>query len=321
MNLVFFGSGAFGLPTLQALARHHTLRAVVTQPDKPAGRGGTLTPTPIGAWAAEHLPSVPLLKPVKVNAPEVVDQLRGCGADAWVVIAFGQKLSRRLLDGVFAINLHASLLPRWRGAAPINAAVLAGDEVTGNSVITLADTMDAGLVLGTTTRRIERTVTAGELHDALSADGPALVEQVLQSHAAGTISPVTQDESRVTLAGKFSKADGMVDFTQPAAVCRCRVNGLNPWPGVTVMFRSQPLKLLRVDAIDATSNAPAGSVTDPQAGLVACGDGAQLKLLEVQPAGGKAMLWADFARGRQPKHGECFTQPPAADAGKGAPHA
>src|SRR3954470_7570205 len=131
MDLVYFGSGAFGLPTLEALARRHAIRAVVTQPDRPAGRGGAVTPTPVAAWAKEHLGSVPLLKPERVNTEEMVAAIRGAPAAAWVVIAFGQKLGRSLLAERFAINLHASLLPRWRGAAPINAAVLAGDREIG----------------------------------------------------------------------------------------------------------------------------------------------------------------------------------------------
>ena len=133
MRIVFFGSGAFGLPTLAALAREHELCGIVTQPDRPAGRGGLVTPTPVGEWAqswlgtdAEHS-ATPVIKPERVNEPSVVAHLRDLGADAWVVIAFGQKLGARLLDGVFAINLHASLLPRWRGAAPIHHAVMSGD--------------------------------------------------------------------------------------------------------------------------------------------------------------------------------------------------
>jgi methionyl-tRNA formyltransferase len=184
MRIVFLGSGAFGLPTLQHLAARHTVVGVVTQPDKPAGRGSKLTPTPIGAWAAEHLPGTPLIKPEKINTPEVRDLVRSWECDAWVVIAFGQKLGPTLLADRFAINLHASLLPRWRGAAPINHAILAGDTVTGNSVITLADRMDAGLVLGQSRRPIEPAQTTGELHDLLATDGPALVEQVLAEHAA-----------------------------------------------------------------------------------------------------------------------------------------
>jgi methionyl-tRNA formyltransferase len=212
VNIVFFGSGAFGLPTLQSLAKHHTIAAVVTQPDRKAGRGKALTPTPIGAWAAEHLPGVALHKPDNANEPAVRDAIRAHAdkaADlAWVVIAFGQKLSPELLADRFAVNLHASLLPRWRGAAPINAAVLAGDRETGNSVITLADRMDAGLVLGQSRRPIGPTQTAGELHDLLAEDGAPLVLEVLERHADRVLEPSTQDADLVTLAPKMKKSTG-----------------------------------------------------------------------------------------------------------------
>ncbi len=312
MDVIFFGSGAFGLPTLQALSREHRITCIVTQPDKPAGRGGTLTPTPIGAWVAANLPSVPLLKPENVNEPGVLATIRHTSAGAWVVIAFGQKLSQALLADRFAINLHASLLPRWRGAAPINWAILAGDKETGNSVITLADKMDAGLVLGQSKRTIDPALTIGELHDLLSADGPALVMDVLARHSAGTLSPQTQDPARVTLARKLSRADGFVDFAQSAEECRRRVHGLTPWPGVAAMFRGQAIKILRVGVNAVSHNAQethvaeSGTILDPARGLIACGTGTVLALIEVQPPGKKAMGWQDYARGARVSAGERF---------------
>ena len=324
MRIVFLGSGAFGLPALQALARaqdaanpgigsesrstepsteRSTVAMVVTQPDRKAGRGGRLTPTPLGAWAAEHLPAVPLLKPERVNEPSILAQIRAADADAWVVIAFGQKLNSSLLADRFAINLHASLLPRWRGAAPINAAILAGDTTTGNSVITLADRMDAGLVLGQSQHPINPTTTAGELHDLLAADGPALVLRVLAERQSGTLGPVEQDESLVTLAPKLSRADGWVDFWASAEACRRRINGLSPWPGVQATLGDQALKLVRAQADQAggmdhpPTNTPPGTLLDPARGTVACDEGT-LQLLEIQPAGKRPMAWADFARGR-----------------------
>lgn len=305
MRIVFLGSGAFGLPTLQHLSARHTVVGVVTQPDKPAGRGSKLTPTPIGAWVREHLPGTPLIKPEKINAPEVREQVRSWGCDAWVVIAFGQKLGPTLLADRFAINLHASLLPRWRGAAPINHAILAGDPVTGNSVITLADRMDAGLVLGQSRRMIGPDQTAGELHDLLAADGPALVEQVLTEHAAGALRPVTQDESLVTLAGKLAKSDGRIVWDQPGERVRCRINGLSPWPGVTALFEQQPLKLCRAEPGGAISESCVpGEIVDPGRGLVACARGTAVRVVEVQPAGKKPMAFRDWANGRQIKAGD-----------------
>jgi len=300
MKLVFFGSGAFGLPTLRRLAQEHDILAVVTQPDRPAGRGGAMTPTPIAAFAAEVLPRVPLLKPEKINDSAVVAQVRGMSADAWIVIAFGQKLGRALLQDIFAMNLHASLLPRWRGAAPINAAILAGDAQTGNSVITLADRMDAGEILGQSRRPVGPDQTAGELHDALAQDGPALVESVLNQFAAGTLERRVQDPSQATLAPKLSKADGWVDFTQSAEQCRRRIHGLSPWPGVTVQFRGQPLRLNRVRTDQGTPHsAQPGVILDPASGTIACGGNSVLAVLEVHPAGKRPMPWPDFARGHR----------------------
>lgn len=327
MDLVYFGSGAFGIPTLRELVQKHQIKCIVTQPDRPAGRGGTPTPTPIAQWASEHAPQILILKPEKVNVPEVVSQIRGFAAPAWVVIAFGQKLGKALLADQFAINLHASLLPRWRGAAPIHAAILGGDTVTGNSVITLADRMDAGLVLGTTQRAIPPEVTAGEMHDILAADGPEVVLEVLDKHVQGQLQGVVQDESLVTLASKFTKADGYVDFTKTADACRVRVHGLTPWPGVTVEWRGNGgsagsgtglmLKVLRVRvaqesevsgvvAIEWKQVEP-GCVVHSMKGWVACGLGSDrsvLELIEVQPANGKAMKWEDFARGRRVAAGD-----------------
>jgi methionyl-tRNA formyltransferase len=305
MRIVFLGSGAFGLPTLRHLAAAHEVVGVVTQPDRPAGRGSKMTPTPIGAWAAEHLPGVALIKPEKVNAPEVRDLVRSWDCDAWVVIAFGQKLGTALLADRFAVNLHASLLPRWRGAAPINHAILAGDAETGNSVITLAERMDAGLVLGRSRRAIGPGQTAGELHDLLAQDGPELVGRVLGEHAAGTLRPEEQDESLVTLAGKLSKADGVVDWSEPGDRVRRRINGLSPWPGVTAWFGGQGLKLLRAEEGGTVSeSATPGTVLDPGSGLVACGRGTAVVLSEVQPAGKKAMAFTAWANGRKVRAGD-----------------
>lgn len=305
-SIVFFGSGAFGVPTLRALAGR--LVGVVTQPDRPAGRGGKLTPTPVAQFAAESLPGVPILKPEKVNVPEVAAQIRSWPADVWMVIAFGQKLGKDLLADRFAINLHASLLPRWRGAAPINAAILAGDKQTGNSVITLAERMDAGEVLGQSRREIPPTMTAGELHDALAADGPVLVAEVLEQFRAGTLRREAQDESRVTLAPKLVKADGALDWSRDADECRRRINGLSPWPGVTVHLAGEQLKLVRASTRSGDEGpAQPGELVNAEAGLFRCGGTDLLHVLEVQPAGKRAMAWADFARGRRLAGGERAT--------------
>ncbi len=350
LNVAFFGSGEFGVPTLERLAQRHNLLAIFTQPDKPAGRKRRLTPTPVAQFAAERLPHVPLYKPANVNDHEHIAALRdlplgeaeildgpdvpavrprGAAVGAAVVIAFGQKLGRELMQDRLFVNLHASRLPRWRGAAPINHAILAGDTITGNSVITLADRMDAGLVLGASSRPIEPTVTAGALHDALAADGPALVEDVLAGYADDRLEPLVQDESAVTIAGKLDKAMGRADFAAgPAALVR-QMHAFNPWPAVTAVFRREPVKLLRAEPIDgppavgegAAKPAPPDAeqsqvatavVIEPSEGLVRCGVGDNaglVRLLELQPSGKRPMPWRDFANGLRVAAGETFKRP------------
>lgn len=301
MKIVFFGSGAFGVPTLRMLGAEHEIVGIVSQPDRAAGRGSRLTPTPVSECAIELGLDQLLLRPQRVNEPEVIEQIRMFEANAWVVIAYGQKLSTSLLADRFAINLHASLLPRWRGAAPINAAVLAGDQETGNSVITLADRMDAGLVLGQSRRLVEPDQTAGELHDLLADDGPALVRQVLSAREAGTLLGLAQDESLVTQAPKLSKPDGWIDLTLTAREVQRRIHGLTPWPGVTAVLDKHTFKLLRVKVLEQSTEqageAPPGAVLDAAHGLVACGARTLLQIVEVQPAGKRAMAWEQFARG------------------------
>ncbi len=315
MRLLFLGSGAFGLPTLQALNARHTLVGVVSQPDRPAGRGQSLTPTPIAEFAQASLAQSPLHRFENINDPAAIAALHALRANIWVVIAFGQKLSPELLAGVTAINLHASLLPRWRGAAPINAAILAGETRTGNSVITLAQRMDAGLVLGQSQREIEPTVTAGELHDILSADGPALVLDVIGKLAIQPASAfgVAQDESLVTKARKLSKADSHIDLTGPASACRARINGLSPWPGVNATLGGEAIRILRTGPALAGASVPTsatpGTLVDPKLGVVACSAGSAFVLLEVQAPGKKAMPYAAFAAGRKLTAGAVLTSP------------
>ena len=216
MRLILLGSGAFGLPTFKHLHAHHDVCAVISQPDRPAGRKRQLTATPVAQWAADV--GLPTFKPDDANAPQTVAQLAAYKADAAVVIAFGQKLSPLLIDalGRLVVNLHASLLPKYRGAAPINWAMIHGEQATGVSVISLAQKMDAGLIYATAQTPIDPLETAGELHDRLAALGPAVVSDVLRAFADGSLRGVPQDERLATRAPKLSKADGHVDFTQDA---------------------------------------------------------------------------------------------------------
>lgn len=305
MRIAYFGSGAFGIPSLTRLIAEHDVRLIVTQPDRPAGRGSKLTPTPIAELAARLRPEIPVLKPERLNTPELREQVRGVETDIWVVIAYGQKLGQKLLDNRPAVNLHGSLLPRWRGAAPVNAAIVAGDSVTGTSVITLVDEMDAGDVLGTSERAIEPSTTAGELHDLLAEDGCKPLLRVLDEAGRGTLRPVVQDRSLVTLAPKITREDARIDFAWDADRCRCTIHGYNPWPGVTVRMGDEPMKLLRVESLESSAGSSPGEILNPPVGIVACGTGA-LRLLEVQPAGKKPMPWAAFVRGRPVRAGQRF---------------
>ena len=222
MRLLFLGSGEFGLPTLQSLSEKHTLAAVISQPDKPAGRKRVLTPTPIAQWALDH--NTKLLRYDNINTPEAIAEVAALQADAAIIIAFGQKLSPPLIDalGKLAVNLHSSLLPRFRGAAPINAAILAGDSETGACVISLAQKMDAGLIYASAKTPIDPLETAGELHDRLSQFGPALIDKVLADFTAGTLHGQTQDETKATRAPKLSKDDSWIDVATTAEEIRRR---------------------------------------------------------------------------------------------------
>jgi len=299
VRIVFFGSGAFGVPTLEALVARHEVVLVVSQPDRPAGRGKVRTPTPIATRAAEL--GLRVVKPEDVNAAEMREEIRALGAAAWVVIAFGQKLSRELLDGVFAINLHGSLLPAYRGAAPIQRAVMDGCTESGVSVISLAERMDAGLVYATASRPIEPRSTSDEVHDQLSLLGPAVIEDVLARHAAGTLVGATQDESKATRARKLSKSEATIDLAAvDAATARARINGLNSWPGCTVGIGGLEVKLLRVREAEGERET-VGRGDEPGViradGRVTARVGA-IEILEVQPSGGRAMAWGEFVRGR-----------------------
>lgn len=315
MDVVFLGSGAFGVPTLEMLAREHTITGIVTQPDRKAGRGGKMTPTPVGEWAAEHLPDVPIIKPEKINTDEARAIVRGWNADAWVVIAYGQYLGQKLIADRWAINLHGSRLPRWRGAAPINAAIVADDEISGNSVITIDKEMDAGAVLAQSERRIEPDMTAAMLHDALSKDGPELIAHVLRQRENGTESYTTQDPSHVTIAPKMSKSDGVVDFNLPARFVAARINGLNPWPSIAVGFREETIKINRSQATMVDSQEQAGTIYSADDGLVVCGDGRCVQILSVQPQGKRAMDWKAFANGRSIETGERLIGDPIPEGG------
>ncbi|HEX8911364.1 MAG TPA: methionyl-tRNA formyltransferase [Humisphaera sp.] len=296
LTILFAGAGEFGVPTLRALvAAGHKVPLVVTQPDKPAGRGAKLTPTPVAAAAVEL--GLPVVKTADINAEPLPP------ADLLVVIAFGQKIGEHVVNAprLGAVNLHASRLPRYRGAAPINWAILAGETVAGNSVIRMAKKMDAGAVLGMSEVPIGELETAGELHDRLSLDGVGLMTRVIDDLAAGLAAEREQDHAAATLAPKLSRELAKLDFAKPAAEVARTIRGLSPWPGCRVKVLSADgspagtLRLVRARAHPSgTATAKPGEVL--ASGHVAAGDGA-VELVEVQPDGKRPMPLGDYRRG------------------------
>ena len=287
MKIAFLGSGEFGMPTLQKLAIAHEVVCVVTSKDKAAGRNRKQTATPIAQWASEQ--QLHVIKTDDVNCDDIREEISALEVDAIVVIAFGQKLSDALIQSQRTMNLHASLLPRWRGAAPINAAVVHGDQRSGVSVITLAQEMDAGLVLGQVSTAIFETETAGELHDRLALLGPDIVLSVLSNDYAGE----AQDELLVTYAPKLSRNDSILDLTLDAQTVARTIRGLSPWPCCHLQISGVDCKILNAIAKNGTGRV--GEVLED--GTIATGSGS-IEILEMKPAGSKTMTWNDFCNGR-----------------------
>jgi methionyl-tRNA formyltransferase len=296
LKVLFAGAGEFGVPTLEALLREHDVVGVYTQPDRPAGRGRKLMPSPVGQFVVDRAPSVPLIRTADLNAESLPP------ADVLVVIAFGQKIAEHITrhPRYGAINLHASRLPKYRGAAPIHRAVMAGEAVTGNSIIRLAPKMDAGAVLAMSEIPIGETETTGELHDRLAHDGAPLVLRVLQELAAGTATETEQDHTLATLAKKLSREQTLLDFTRPAAELANQIRGMYPWPGCRVAIVSPEGKelkratLVRAKAHPAIQHLPPGTITPSH--HIAASDGA-LELLDIHPEGSRPMPFPAYLNG------------------------
>lgn len=300
LRIIFAGSGEFGMPTLKALgSAGHSIVQVVSQPDRPAGRGRAMTPTPVAGFALES--GLPLLRTSNINTGPALAR-----ADVMVVIAFGQKLSGAVVGSprLGSVNLHASLLPKYRGAAPINWAILNGETVTGNSVIRLAQRMDAGAVLGQSKLAIEELETAGELHDRLALDGADLAARVLDDLASGRAREDAQDESKASLAPKLSRDAARLDWARPAAELARRVRGLYPWPGCRVrVCDAEGTELARLRLVRARpSREDEGSRWSPgevmTSGSVQTAAGC-LAIVECQPEGKRPMPLADYRRGHR----------------------
>ncbi len=298
MNILYLGSGEFGLCTLKWLASMHTVVGVVTNPDQPAGRNRIQKPTAIGKWAIEE--GLDVFKSENVNSVEFIEKMNALQPDAVVVIAFGQKLSEEFIGSRPTINLHASLLPRWRGASPINAAIVHGDQVSGVSVITLSQKMDGGQILAQREIKIGERETAGELHDRLALLGPEIIEEVLNGNFKG----MEQDETQVTYAPKISRDDAKIDLTQRAQAIANEIRGYSPWPGCHITIAGTDCKIL--NAIPNNGDGEVGEILEN--GTIAVGEGS-IEILQLKPAGSTSMSWKDFCNGRSIQLGDMCEVP------------
>lgn len=313
MKIVYLGSGQFGLQCLDALSRsNHGIRFIVTQPPNPAGRGRKPTPTPVAHWASTN--SVPFVETDNANSPQLIARIAACEPDVILVIAFGQKIGPELigLPPKGAINVHASLLPKYRGAAPINWAIINGEAVTGVSIIALAEKMDAGKILAQSQTDIAADETAGQLHDRLAQIAAPLLLKTLDQIAAGAALYTEQDHSRATLAPKLKKSDGFLDFTEPAETLARKIRGFWPWPGASANYVSkQTGKSTRVTIAMAqqveASNADLSPGTLDEHLNVVCGANA-LKIAKIKPAGSPLMSFKAFVNGRQTRPGDMFVK-------------
>ena len=289
------GSPDFALPTLNALAEHYDVVGVVTQPDRASGRGRERKPPPVKTLALEL--GIPVMQPEKLRLPEAMEQLRLWDPDLIVVAAFGQILKKDVLDlpRFGCINVHASLLPRWRGAAPINAAILHGDEETGVTIMQMDVGLDTGPMLSQRSIPLTREDTAGSVFEKLSRLGADLLIDTLPEYLSGKLKPRPQPEEGVTYAPMLKKEDGQLDFNQDVNELERRVRAFNPWPGAFMDFDGGPLKVHRARA-DA-GEAPVGQRLIVQNQPAVGARGGVLILEEVQPAGKKTMSGKSFLAG------------------------
>jgi methionyl-tRNA formyltransferase len=317
MRIVFFGSPEFALPTLEALmASAHEVVAVVTQPDRPAGRRHALTSPPVKVKALEH--ELTVLQPVKVSDEASVEALRTLEADVFVVAAYGQILRQRVLDlpKHGCLNVHASLLPRHRGASPVAAAILAGDDVAGVTIMEMVRALDAGPMVTTVETPILPSDTTGSLEERLAVAGAQRLVEVLDNWVSGALKAVPQDESLVTYAPQLQRTDAHIDWSRPAVEIWRAVRAYNPWPVAYTTCEGQELRILEAWPVTSGNQAVGQSGSEPgtvlppmrlpaEAGLgsiealsVQTGEGV-LAVLRLQRQGGKPMSGMDFLRGKR----------------------
>lgn len=294
-SIVFMGTPDFAVPALQRLIAAHTVIGVVTQPDRPAGRGQKVVMSPIKQTAIDA--GIPVFQPEKLRRPDAIDTLRAWPCDLFIVAAFGQILPQVVLDmpRFGSINIHASLLPRWRGAAPIQAAILAGDPDTGITIMRMDAGLDTGPMLSKRTIPIAPDDTGQTLHDKLSPLGGDLLIDTLPGYLDGSIAPQVQDDALMTFAPRIDKDAGRIDWSQPAAPIERAIRAYTPWPGAYTTWEGKRLKLLSART-DAGTGEP-GRVVQHD-GAIAVGTGAGLLLpVRVQLEGKSLATLSDFVRG------------------------
>ena len=320
MKIIFMGTPDFAASALEKIVEAgHEITLVVTQPDKPKGRSGELQVSDVKACALKH--GFPVFQPERIKLPENVAYLKNYEADIYVVAAFGQILSQEILDipKFGCVNIHASLLPKYRGAAPIQQAIIDGEKTTGVTIMQMAAGMDTGDILLQREIPIDDNETGGGLFDKLSELGAELIVEALPKIERGELTPVMQDEKLATKCGKLSKNMGKIDFNKNAITIRNLIRGLNPWPSAYTRLDGKMLKIWSADAIDdknvkeiagnveVLKNAAPGTVSfvTKDAVGVATGKGT-LVLKEVQLEGKKRMLVKDFLLGNKVEIGTSF---------------
>ena len=298
IRLVFMGSPDFALPILRALAENYTLVGVVTQPDRPAGRGQALTPPPVKVMALEM--DLPFIQPGRLKEPAALDQLRRWAPDLIVVAAFGQILRKEALDlpSRGCINVHGSLLPRWRGAAPIQAALLNGDEQTGITIMQMDAGMDTGPILSQRALPIQPEDTTATLGKRMAELGARLLIETLPKYLSGELRPQPQDNEQATYASMLKKEDGELKFNESAVQLSRRVRAFSPWPGAYTTCQGLYLKIHKAHAVaeNASGKQPGEALVYQGLPAIACAEGLLL-LDELQPAGKKSMPGKAFLAG------------------------
>ncbi len=303
MNIVFMGTPDFAVSALKSLAEKHNIQAVFTQPDKPKNRGKKMQFPPVKECALEL--SVPVYQPLSLrkgdDAEKSLEIIKELSPDCIVVAAYGQILPSEILrlPKYKCINIHASLLPEYRGAAPIQWCIVDGKKKTGVTTMLMAEGLDTGDMLKVSEVEITDTMTAGELHDILAEKGAELILSTLEDAENGTLQPTKQDDSLSCYASMISKEMCRIDFSKPADKVYDFIRGMSPSPCAYTFIGDKRLKVYFAEKTEATSSEPCGTVTDTSNFLVVCGDNKCIKLTEVQGEGGKRMNSKDFLRGNK----------------------